>query len=95
MANNRRILSLPTKLGLAFALIAVLISAFLTIAMYAVAVRWLRESLRNRIRDAVTIAASQLGLLDGGREPPQRKPVPNKSQQAPANRKMFLQILYF
>jgi hypothetical protein len=46
--------------GACFAIIAVLISALLTIGPYVLTVDWLREGLRQRIRDAVAIAARRL-----------------------------------
>lgn len=59
-SGSRCILKLEVKLGLWFAAGAIFISALLTFGLYAVTVGWLREGLRLRIRDAVSIGAGQL-----------------------------------
>jgi serine phosphatase RsbU (regulator of sigma subunit) len=51
-------------MGLCFAAMAILISALLTFGLYQVTVDWLREGLRHRIRDAVSIAAHRLDATD-------------------------------
>lgn len=51
---------LQTKLGLAFFVLAVLISALVTLAAYLNFSFKAREDLRNRLRDIVSVAALQL-----------------------------------
>ena len=58
--KQRVVLSLGRKLGLFFALGAIFISGLLTYGLYRIAVDWLREGIRQRIQDAVAIAAGQL-----------------------------------
>jgi two-component system sensor histidine kinase/response regulator len=58
--RGRRYNRLELKLSLCFAAMAVFISALLTFGLYQITVDWLRQSLKQRIRDAVAIGASQL-----------------------------------
>ncbi len=51
---------LQTKLGIAFSLLAILISAVLTFASYLNSRAKSREDIRQRIRDTVGIAALQI-----------------------------------
>lgn len=51
-------------MGLCFAAMTILISALLTFGLYRVTVDWLREGLRHRIRDAVSMAAHDLDATD-------------------------------
>ncbi len=53
-------MSLQVKLGLCSAALAILISALLTFGLYLVTVNWLRDDLRERIRDAASIGSQQL-----------------------------------
>lgn len=59
-----RYFKLEYKLGLCFAAMAILISVLLTFGLYRITVDWLREGLRLRIKDAISIAAHQFQASD-------------------------------
>jgi signal transduction histidine kinase/CheY-like chemotaxis protein len=58
--TRRRLFTLQAKLGLCFSALAVLVSGLATIGLYLLTVDWLRDALRQQIRDAVAIAAVEL-----------------------------------
>ena len=59
-SRSHRYARLGTKLGVSFSVLAIIISALLTFALYQTVRRQLREDIRERLRSIASIAALQV-----------------------------------